>query len=126
MAADTSRAERFADALTRLEQSRDTATMAEQFGDDPELRRPETDTATGDVDGFWSKYLDQFDEIGTEFTHVAEAEDLAVLEWTSKGRLAAGRDIEYRGVSLLSFVGDRVRRFSTYYDTAAFVVPDAS
>jgi ketosteroid isomerase-like protein len=97
VAADTSRADRFADALTRLEQSRDASAMT-----------------------------DQFDEIGTEFTHVAEADDLAVLEWTSKGRLAAGRSIEYRGVSLLGFDGDRVRRFSTYYDTAAFVVPDAS
>src|SRR3954454_7144355 len=121
MAADTSRAERFADALTRLEQSRDTSTIAEQFADDPELRRPETAAATGDVEGFWSGYLKQFDQIGTEVTHVAQADELAVLEWTSKGRLAAGRDIEYRGVSLLSFDGDRVRRFSTYYDTAAFV-----
>jgi ketosteroid isomerase-like protein len=126
VAADTSRADRFADALTRLEQSRDASAMTDQFADDVELRRPETDATTGDVDGFWSRYLDQFDEIGTEFTHVAEADDLAVLEWTSKGRLAAGRSIEYRGVSLLGFDGDRVRRFSTYYDTAAFVVPDAS
>ena len=54
---------------------------------------------------------------------IAEAGDEGVLEWRSTGRLSAGRDIDYQGVSLLTFDGDRVSRFATYYDTAAFIDP---
>jgi ketosteroid isomerase-like protein len=98
-----------------------------QFSGDAELKRPElqgSQAPSHDPGQFWSTHRDQFSEIGTEFPHIAEAEDLAVLEWTSKATLAAGRAIEYAGVSLLTFdEGDRVSRFSTYYDTATFVVP---
>ena len=47
----------------------------------------------------------------------------AALEWESEGALPTGAPIRYRGVSLLEFAGDRVKRFRTYYDSAAFVAP---
>jgi hypothetical protein len=126
--ADTARADTFSKALQQMEQSGDATDLVAQFSEGVELKRPELDHSEGssDPDKFWSTYRDQFSEISTEFTHIAEADDIAVLEWSSKATLAAGRSIEYAGVSLLTFDDDDlVSRFSTYYDTAAFVVPES-
>ncbi|HYO38516.1 MAG TPA: nuclear transport factor 2 family protein [Nocardioidaceae bacterium] len=125
---DTARADQFAQALQQMEQSGDPADLLAQFSDGAELKRPEVERSqpTTDADQFWSAYRAQFSEISTEFTTISEAGDLAVLEWTSRATLEAGRSIEYAGVSLLTFgEGDKVSRFSTYYDTAAFVTPAA-
>lgn len=124
---DTARAQAFADSLQQMESSGDAASLVGQFADGAELSRPELDKAHGpttDPGQFWASYRDQFSEISTEFGRIAEAGNIAVLEWTSKATLTAGRSLEYAGVSLLAFgEDDRVSRFSTYYDTAAFVVP---
>jgi ketosteroid isomerase-like protein len=125
---DTARADAFSKALQEMEKSGDAEDLVAQFGDGAELNRPELQHSAGstDPDKFWSSYREQFSEISTEFTHIAEADDLAVLEWTSKATLAAGRSIEYAGVSLLTFgEDDKISRFATYYDTAAFVVPES-
>jgi len=124
---DNARAQTFADALKEMESSGDAGTLLSQFADGAELSRPELDKAHGpttDPEQFWSVCRDQFSELSTEFGHVVETGDLAVLEWTSRGTLSAGRSIEYRGVSILGFDdSDKWARFSTYYDTPAFVVP---
>ena len=124
---DTARAEKFAQSLQQLDESGDATSLLEQFAEGAELRRPELDMAHGpttDAGEFWSTYRDQFSELSTEFSSLREADDLGVLEWTSTGTLSTGREIEYAGVSLLTFDGDdRVSRFATYYDTAAFVTP---
>jgi ketosteroid isomerase-like protein len=125
---DTARADAFSKALQEMEKSGDAEELVAQFGDGAELKRPELQHSQGSTDPekFWSSYREQFSEISTEFTHVTEADDLAVLEWTSKATLAAGRSIEYAGVSLLTFgPDDKISRFATYYDTAAFVVPES-
>jgi hypothetical protein len=116
----------FEDALQRLDETGDPADLLARFADGAELHRPEVDTqtATADAEAFWKAYRAQFDEISTEFTHRTETDEHAALEWQSTGRLAAGRDITYRGVSLLTFDGaGLVTRFATYYDTAAFLEP---
>ncbi len=116
----------FEAALKRLDETGDPAAILERFADGAELHRPEVDkqSSTKDAEAFWTAYRKQFDELSTEFTHRAETEEHAALEWQSTGRLAAGRDISYRGVSLLTFDSDgRVTRFATYYDTAAFLEP---
>lgn len=117
------RAQRFAEALHELERTDDTTTLVAQFAPGAELTRPEIDhsPAIDGPDAFWRSYLSPFASIRTRFTRVAEAEDEAVLEWESRGELAGGRPIEYRGVSLLTYGdGDTVTRFATYFDTAAF------
>ncbi|MCP6390939.1 nuclear transport factor 2 family protein, partial [Klebsiella pneumoniae] len=63
---------------------------------------------------FWAEYLKAFARVRSEFTHVAEADGTATLEWTSSGELPSGRPIAYRGVSILELAGDRVHRFRTY------------
>jgi len=116
----------FEAALQRLDETGDPADLLARFADGAELHRPEVDTqaSTSDAEAFWKAYRTQFDVITTEFTHRSETDQHASLEWQSKGRLAAGRDISYRGVSLLTFDGTgHVTRFATYYDTAAFLEP---
>ena len=120
----TDTATRFADALQRLEREKDVYRfVADVFADDVELVRPETDQQERGADGargFWQQYIDQFDEIRSEFSRVVDG-PVGVLEWTSTGRLRNGAAIEYRGVSLLDADDDgRVTRFATYYDTAPF------
>jgi ketosteroid isomerase-like protein len=44
-----------------------------------------------------------------------------VLEWISKGALSTSEDIRYQGVSILEMDGERIHRFRTYYDSAAFL-----
>lgn len=124
---NTDRAQRFADALQTFEKG-DQQDLLDQFVDGAELSRPERKRGPGrtaDTSTFWAQYIAEFDEITTDFDRVVEEGDEGILEWRSTGRLAAGRDIEYAGVSLLTFDGDRVSRFATYYDTAAFVDPIA-
>jgi len=121
-----SRSQRFADALSTFETSGDDADLFVQFADGAELSRPEADRSDTESDpsSFWSAYRKQFDGIETSFSAVDEAGDRGILEWTSTGKLSTGRDIDYRGVSLLTFGDDdKVSRFATYYDTAAFIDP---
>ena len=116
------RASAFADALQRFEQDHDFDTFTAVFSEDAELRRPEQkDRQPGqhDVRRFWQAYLDQFQDIRSDFHRIAEAGELGELEWESKGTLESGREVSYAGVSLLTFDNDgKVFRFATYYDTA--------
>lgn len=120
------RAEQFAAALQRLESDRDLDAFLGQFDAGVELLRPEPGSVERGLDGarrFWQAYLDQFEQVGSQFTRVADGGSLSELEWTSEGTLATGRPIRYAGVSLLEHGDGRITRFSTYYDTAAFIAP---
>lgn len=118
---DLTPTEQFAAALQQLESDRDLDAFTAQFTDDAELVRPETGRAAGARE-FWQAYLDQFEQVRSEFSRVVQDGRLGELEWRATGRLRTGREIEYAGVSLLELDGDRVRRFATWYDTAAFLL----
>lgn len=120
------RTDRFAAALHRMDEG-DAAPLLEQFAEGATLQRPEKDAsgAAQDPEAFWQQYRDVFSSLSTEFSAVREEGDLGVLEWTSTGILTTGREVSYAGVSLLEFSGDEVERFATYYDTAAFISPEA-
>jgi ketosteroid isomerase-like protein len=124
-----SRAQQFADALQQLEQDRDLDAFLERFADDVRLFRPEAGGQESGVEGarrFWQAYLDQFEEIGSTFDRVVDADALGELEWVGAGRLRSGRPVSYAGVSLLEHDdAGKVVRFATYYDTAAFTTPTA-
>ena len=122
-------AQQFADALHQLEDDRDLDRFLAQFAEDAHLVRPE---GRGDEHGhdgarrFWQAYLDQFERISSTFSRVEQSGALGELEWTGDGTLRTGRPVSYRGVSLLELDdAGLVRRFATYYDTAAFLVPPA-
>lgn len=124
----SSRAQAFMDALQTLEQNNDPETLAALFTDDASLVRMTHKTYEGhdDIRRFWSEYLEPFDDLATEFYNVTEDDDGAVLEWETKGSLKGGKPIHYRGVSSLSFSGDKVGAFRTYYDSAAFLSEGSS
>ncbi len=117
------RASAFAEALQTFEQDHDLDAFARVFAPDVQLVRPEQRGGEQGQDGvrtFWQQYLDQFGSIRSEFSRVVEAGPLGELEWTSRGSLGSGKDVEYQGVSLLEFDdAGLVTRFATYYDTAA-------
>ena len=120
----TDRAQDFAERLTTVEQDRDVdAFVTAAFAEDVVLVRPETGQELRGHEGartFWREYLQTFDAVRSTFSRVQDGE-VGVLEWTSEATLAGGRDITYRGVSLLDLADDgRVSRFATYYDTRVF------
>ncbi len=121
MAAD--RAQTFAQALQQFEKDHDLDAFARVFADDAQVLRPEQRGGEQGADGvrvFWQQYLDQFETIRSEFSRIVEAGPLGELEWTSTGSIGGGTDVEYQGVSLLEFDDQGlVKRFATYYDTAA-------
>ncbi|GAB3830548.1 nuclear transport factor 2 family protein [Kribbella italica] len=121
----TARADQFAVALNKLDETGDARPIAQLFADDAELTRPQLrDDPAGGPEPFWTAYQQQFHDLATSFTRIEEVGDLAVLEWSSQGRLATGRPIQYAGVSVLNFDDtDRIVRFATYFDTAAFTMP---
>ncbi len=127
MPADTAAvAERFAAALQQAEQSGDVGPLADLFAADAELAtlaKPDPVRGPDAARQFWTDYLKAFDGVRSEFTHTAAGGSTALLEWTSAGTRPNGHPFQYRGASVLEVDGDRVTKFRTYYDTAAFVTP---
>ena len=119
------RAERFMSALRQAESSHSVDPLVAVFAGDAELENPARSVRRNGTDGardFWRDYLSAFDRVRSEFTHVIASGDAATLEWRAEGRLAHSREpVSYRGVSIVEFAGDKVRRFVTYYDSATFV-----
>ena len=119
-------AQTFMDTLTKAEQTSDVAPLAALFAADAECGSITTqEPATGPeaIKRFWLEYLSVFKTVRSTFVHTRAAGDAASLEWTSEGQLAAtGAAINYQGVSLLEFgAGGKVKRFRTYFDSAAFL-----
>ena len=119
----SSRAQSFMDALKAYEAEGDVDALLGCFADDATLERLTHKTYEGkdDTARFWREYLEPFEKIATEFFNVTEDDDGAVLEWASEGNLKGGKALRYKGVSSLSFEGDKVKSFRTYYDSAAFL-----
>ena len=123
--ADTTK--QFMDALQQAEQSGDPAPLVALYADDSTTQNLTEEVYRG-VDGardFWQRYLENFQTIRSEFGHVTEGTDTGVMEWAASGKLKDGSDIHYRGVSIIELDGERVKAFRTYYDSAAFVRPEA-
>ncbi|MDB5297136.1 MAG: hypothetical protein JWO31_3119 [Phycisphaerales bacterium] len=121
----TTPAQQFIAALKQAEESKSPDPLVAVFAPDAELDNPSRSVVrkgTGGAGEFWKDYLSAFDGIRSEFTHVIESKDAATLEWKSQGTLAhGGGPVTYRGVSVVEFAGDKVKRFATYYDSATFV-----
>ena len=119
-------AQRFAEALQRTEESRDPEHLVPLFAEDAQLHNLAiADQGVEGARDFWQTYLDQFENIRSEFSHFIEQDGQAALVWTSSGALRGGRPIAYRGVSILEHDGNKVHRFETVYDSAAFLRTEA-
>jgi ketosteroid isomerase-like protein len=113
-------ANRFIEALGRLEAERDLETIVRLFAPDCEVGNvvsPEKFRGREGAREFWgAKYRDTFGEVRSTFRNVFATETRAALEWTSEGTASDGSPIRYEGVSILETDGELVTRFCAYFD----------
>jgi ketosteroid isomerase-like protein len=112
-------AERFKEALWKLEEDREVEALVEIHTEDCSIGNV---AVPGTFDGheglreFWTNYRKTFDEMKSEFRNVfADDAGHAALEWTTNATEDGG-DVSYEGVSILEIEGDKVRRFMAYFD----------
>ncbi len=112
-------ADRFVEALRKLEEGRDVEALVEIHAEDCDVGNvavPRTFSGHEGLREFWTSYRNTFDEMKSQFRNVfADDAGRAALEWTTEGT-AAGNPVSYDGVSILEIEGDKVRRFRAYFD----------
>lgn len=115
----------FIDALHGLEDDQDLQPMLAQFTDDIRLRNLVHEQPLDGPEGarrFWQGYRDQFGRIHSAFERVLVADDQAALEWHAEGTLSqGGREVSYRGVTLLKRGEGGIAEFTSYYDPQPFL-----
>lgn len=114
-------AEKFIDALGKLEKEEDVETIAALYADDADVGNVTLTENLSGADGarqFWSNYRKTFGEVGSEFTNKIHSENVSALEWTTDGTSTNGTEINYSGVSILEFEGDKIKRFFAYFNPA--------
>jgi len=115
-------AEKFIEALGKLEKSEDVETIVALFADDAEIGNVTLTESLSGTDGakeFWTNYRKTFGEVSSEFTNKIHSENVSALEWTSTGTSANGSEISYDGVSILEFDdAEKIKRFFAYFNPA--------
>jgi steroid delta-isomerase-like uncharacterized protein len=112
-------ADRFVEALRKLEDDRDVEALVEIHTEDCDVGNvavPKTFSGHDGLREFWMSYRDTFGEMRSEFRNVfADDAGHAALEWNTSGT-ANGKDVSYDGVSLLEIEDGKVSRFRAYFD----------
>jgi steroid delta-isomerase-like uncharacterized protein len=112
-------AEKFVEALWKLEQYRDLEALVEIHTDDCDVGNvavPRTFSGHDGLREFWTSYRDTFGDMKSEFRNVfADEAGHAALEWNTSAQ-ANGNDVSYEGVSLLEIEDGKVSRFRAYFD----------
>lgn len=115
-------AEKFIEALGKLEKSEDVESIVSLFADDAEIGNvtlTETMSGTDGAKQFWTNYRKTFGEVSSEFSNKIHSENVSALEWTTTGTSVNGSEIKYDGVSVLEFGGDeKIKRFFAYFNPA--------
>jgi ketosteroid isomerase-like protein len=112
-------ADKFIEALHKLEESRDLETITGVFAEDAEVGNIVAPEKFGGRDGareFWTKYRDTFGEVRSTFRNVIVTDNCAALEWTTEGTTSGGAPIKYEGVSILEIKEEAITRFRAYFD----------
>jgi steroid delta-isomerase-like uncharacterized protein len=112
-------AERFKEALWKLEEDRDVETLVEIHAEDCSVGNvavPKTFNGHDGLREFWINYRNTFDEMKSEFRNVfADEAGHAALEWTTNAT-EGDKNVSYAGVSILEIEGGKVKRFMAYFD----------
>jgi steroid delta-isomerase-like uncharacterized protein len=112
-------ADKFVEALRKLEQDRDVEALVEIHAEDCDVGNvavPRTFSGHDGLRKFWTSYRDTFGDMKSEFRNVfADEAGHAALEWNTTGR-ANGNEISYDGVTLLEIEDGKVSRFRAYFD----------
>ncbi len=112
------RTQRFIDALGQLEASGDAGPIAALFADGADVSNPmvrHESEGKGGAHEFWTRYRASFETISSTFRNIVDGQDVALLEWTSEGRMKGG-EVRYGGVSVLEFGEGGITAFRTYFD----------
>ena len=115
-------AQQFIDALHRLEEHHDLDGMVALYADESATSNPTDASPHRGPSGarrFWDAYRRSFTEIHSEFRNVVATDDVAILEWTSRGNAVEGAPVEYDGVSVVEYQDGKVKRFRAYFDPSA-------
>ena len=116
-------ANRFIEALGKLEAGRELEEIVGLFAPDAEVGNvvsPEKFRGPEGAREFWgAKYRDTFGEVRSTFRNVFAAGDRVALEWTTEGTASDGTPLKYEGVSILEIEGGQVTRFCAYFDAGA-------
>jgi steroid delta-isomerase-like uncharacterized protein len=112
-------ADKFVEALWKLEQKRDVEALVEIHTDDCDVGNvavPRTFSGHDGLREFWTSYRNTFGDMKSEFRTVfADDAGHAALEWNTTGK-ANGNEVSYEGVSLLETKNGKVIRFRAYFD----------
>jgi limonene-1,2-epoxide hydrolase len=114
--------EAFINCLHIAEQTGDLAPLVDLFDPGCDLMSCGTENIFQGKTGvflFWNHYLSVFREVHSEFIRVIQANGIVILEWESSGRLPTGRQVQYRGISLMEIRDDKIVHFRTYFDRDA-------
>ena len=110
--------ERFIAELSRVESGGDVAGIADLFSPECEVGNNTLTAPLKGQDGareFWENYRKSLGKIRSEFRNKIVSDDRAALEWTTKGD---NDEINYEGVSILEFEGEKISRFFAYFNPA--------
>ncbi|NVJ20285.1 MULTISPECIES: nuclear transport factor 2 family protein [Myxococcus] len=116
------RAQRFVEALSRLEESGDLEGLIELFSDDAQVSNVASSHVFSGREGaghFWREYKSTLRQVKSTFRNMIEAGDRVALEWESHGTAHNGAAVAYEGVSILEWDGEHIRRFYAYFDPHA-------
>ncbi|WP_164019070.1 nuclear transport factor 2 family protein [Pyxidicoccus trucidator] len=118
----TERAQRFVDALLKLEEHGDLEGIVSLFSDDARVSNaasPRVFSGPAGARQFWKEYKGTLGKVKSTFRNMIEAGDRVALEWETQGTAHNGSAIAYEGVSILEWDGDRISRFYAYFDPHA-------
>ncbi|MDP8972634.1 MAG: nuclear transport factor 2 family protein [Actinomycetota bacterium] len=112
-------AERFKEALWKLEEDRDVEALVEIHAEDCSIGNvavPKTFDGHEGLREFWTNYRNTFDKMKSEFRNVfADEAGHAALEWTTDAT-EDDKSVSYAGVSILEVEDGKVKRFMAYFD----------
>ena len=109
----------FVDALHTLERDGELDPIVALFAEDADVGNVVTANRFHGQDGarrFWEEYRGRFGELESSFSAILAADEHSALEWRSTGTSSDGSPLDYEGVSIIEWSGDRISRFSAYFD----------
>jgi hypothetical protein len=115
----TERAQRFVEALAKLEESGELEPLVSLFGEDAQVSNVASPRVFSGRDGarqFWTAYKGMLARVRSTFRNMIEAGERLALEWETQGTAHNGAAVSYEGVSIVEWDGDRIRRFYAYFD----------
>lgn len=112
-------AEKFINALRKLEETGESEEIGNLYADSSEITNVVSPHKFQGIKGardFWTKYRETFGEMRSEFRNQIVTDKSAALEWTTRGTSKDNNEITYSGVTILEFEGDKISRSCAYFN----------